>query len=74
MALEILSKLGVPVTEQDVGGTQGRKVVFDSHGGALLVVKVERLRAGDWYPGAAAAGGGASRSAGSSPGLTATST
>jgi chemotaxis protein CheD len=37
LALESLSALGIPVIEQDLGGTKGRKLVFHSDDGAAWI-------------------------------------
>jgi chemotaxis protein CheD len=50
VARRILGKRGVRVVSEDAGGSKGRKVVMNTSNGELVVVKVDRLRAGDWYP------------------------
>ena len=47
---ELLRKLGVPVSGEDVGGRRARKVVFHSASGETVVAKVDRVRVTDWYP------------------------
>jgi chemotaxis protein CheD len=37
LAAESLQALGIPVIEQDVGGTKGRKLVFHSDDGAAWI-------------------------------------
>ncbi|MDY0163725.1 chemotaxis protein CheD [Desulfobotulus sp.] len=46
----LLQKAGIPISVEDVGGTRGRKVVFDTASGESIVYRAERLRQGDWYP------------------------
>jgi chemotaxis protein CheD len=48
MAEKILNGLGILVVSRDVGGTKGRKLVFDSRLGHVAVVKVHTLRDSDW--------------------------
>ena len=49
-ARRILGRKGIRVVSEDSGGSRGRKVVMNSFSGELVVVKVDRLRGGDWYP------------------------
>jgi len=49
-ALRILERLRLPVASTDLGGTKGRKIVFDTSSGQVAVVKVHELRQGDWNP------------------------
>jgi len=48
VAREILSRKGIPVISEDIGGTMGRKIVFDTYTGQLVVLKVHRIRETDW--------------------------
>jgi chemotaxis protein CheD len=50
MAKQILKRQGVAVTSEDVGGTKGRKLVYNTETNEAVVLKVERLREEDWYP------------------------
>lgn len=50
VGLEILSKLRIQRVQLDAGGTRGRKVVFNTGTGEVILAKVERIRASDWYP------------------------
>jgi chemotaxis protein CheD len=50
VARQIMGRLGIPIVSQDVGGTKGRKVIYNTHTNDLVVVRVERLRQSDWYP------------------------
>ena len=50
MARRILTARGIPVVSEDVGGTKGRKIVFQGSTGHVAVVKVHKLRAEDWEP------------------------
>jgi len=49
IARAVLKKKGISVISEDVGGTMGRKILFDTHTGHVAVLKVHRLRAGDWH-------------------------
>lgn len=47
-ARRVLERRAIGVVSEDVGGTLGRKVVFDTRSGHVGVIKVHRLRAEDW--------------------------
>ncbi len=49
-ARSVLAKHGVQVISEDVGGERGRKIIFDAVNNEMAVLKVERLRKGDWHP------------------------
>ncbi len=48
VALEVLERRNIHVASWDTGGSVGRKVAFDTGTGHLMVLKVHKLRAGDW--------------------------
>jgi chemotaxis protein CheD len=48
MAKKVLSEKAIPVISEDVGGNMGRKILFDTISGQVAVLKVHRLRTGDW--------------------------
>lgn len=50
MARRVLAARGVRVVSEDVGGTKGRKIVFQGATGHVAVVKVHQLRVEDWNP------------------------
>ena len=50
IARRILERQGIPVTSEDVGGTLGRKLIYNTQTNEAVVLKVERLREEDWYP------------------------
>jgi chemotaxis protein CheD len=50
VAKKILDSKKVPVISEDVGGQVGRKVVFRTDINEIIVLKVENLRSGDWFP------------------------
>ncbi|MEF2144741.1 MAG: chemotaxis protein CheD [Desulfovibrionaceae bacterium] len=50
VGLELLDKLNLSSVDMDVGGNWGRKVVFHSATGELVLARVERIRSSDWYP------------------------
>ena len=45
----ILHQNRIPIICEDVGGRVGRKIVFNAENGNVAVVKVRKLREGDWY-------------------------
>lgn len=49
-ARRILSGKQIAVVSEDVGGKKGRKIVFNTSANEVAVMKVEKLRLGDWYP------------------------
>jgi len=50
IAKKILIRKGIEIVSEDIGGTFGRKIVFNTSNGEIIVLKVERLRRCDWYP------------------------
>lgn len=49
IAENILRKNFIQIITCDTGGEMGRKVVFDTQSGELIVYKVNNLRESDWY-------------------------
>ncbi|MBX7255034.1 MAG: chemotaxis protein CheD [Candidatus Hydrogenedentes bacterium] len=49
IAREILARKGIRIVSEDVGGSVGRKIVFDTGTGEIAVLKVQKLRSSDWY-------------------------
>lgn len=49
IAREVLARKGIRIVSEDVGGSVGRKIVFDTGTGEIAVLKVHKLRATDWY-------------------------
>jgi chemotaxis protein CheD len=49
-ARRVLRRQRIPIVSEDSGGTRGRKIIFTTHQNEIAVLKVERLRASDWYP------------------------
>lgn len=47
-ARDMLERKGIPVVSEDVGGSMGRKIVFDTGTGELVVMKVHKIRSTDW--------------------------
>jgi chemotaxis protein CheD len=50
IARRVLASHGIRVVSEDVGGERGRKIIFDAVLNEVAVLKVERLRKGDWHP------------------------
>jgi chemotaxis receptor (MCP) glutamine deamidase CheD len=50
MARRALRGSRIGIVSEDVGGQRGRKVIFHCGKFESVVLKVERLRKGDWYP------------------------
>jgi len=49
-ARQILDRKHIRIVSEDVGGSKGRKVVFNTNSYEIGILKVERLRDSDWYP------------------------
>lgn len=49
-AAHLLEQYQIPIAGQEVGGRHGRKVLFNTSTGELVIAKVERIRKGDWFP------------------------
>ena len=50
IAKKILTKKGIHLASEDVGGEKGRKIIFNTNTNELAVVKVDKVRHEDWYP------------------------
>jgi chemotaxis protein CheD len=50
VARKVLERERLKVVSEDVGGQKGRKIVFDTIKNEIAIIKVEKIRAGDWYP------------------------
>lgn len=49
IARKILHARKIPIVSEDVGGTKGRKIAFDTESGQACVIKVHKLRKEDWH-------------------------
>ncbi len=50
VARKVLARERLQIVSEDVGGQKGRKIVFDTIKNEIAIIKVEKIRAGDWYP------------------------
>ena len=50
VARKVLRKYGVTIVSEDIEGSLGRKIVFDTHSGDILVLKTRNVRGSDWIP------------------------
>jgi chemotaxis protein CheD len=50
IAQKLLASKHIPITSEDVGGTMGRKIVYNTLYNEAIVYKVNKLRKSDWYP------------------------
>lgn len=48
VARRILARRGISVVSEDVGGSLGRKVIFDISNGEIAVLKIRQVRRSDW--------------------------
>ncbi len=46
---KILEKLKIKIISEDIGGTMGRKILFDTASGHAAVLKVHDTRQEDWF-------------------------
>ncbi|MEJ6949843.1 chemotaxis protein CheD [Natronospora cellulosivora (SeqCode)] len=49
MAEKVLKKYEIRIRGRDVGGEMGRKVIFNTETGEILIYKVNKVREDDWY-------------------------
>ena len=50
VARKILLREKIALASEDIGGVKGRKIVFTTDTSDVAVMKVAKLRRGDWYP------------------------
>ncbi|MBW1721247.1 MAG: chemotaxis protein CheD [Deltaproteobacteria bacterium] len=50
VARRILARKGIRLVSEDVGGEKGRKIVYDTSTNEVAVMRVDKLRRGDWHP------------------------
>ena len=50
VARRVLSSRRIQIVSEDVGGSRGRKVVFNTETGEVAVFKAVQLRRSDWFP------------------------
>ena len=50
IAKKLLASQHIPITSEDIGGTMGRKIVYNTLCNEAIVYKVNKLRQSDWYP------------------------
>lgn len=50
VARHVLGKNGIRIISEDVGGTRGRKLVYNTLTNEVVSIRVDRLRENDWYP------------------------
>ena len=50
VAKKVLAKEHIRIVSEDVGGEKGRKIVFNTDTNEVAILKVDKLRKGDWYP------------------------
>ncbi|MBD3166809.1 hypothetical protein GF324_09435 [bacterium] len=51
IARDMLKRYQIPILGTDTGGPWGRKIVFNSATGEVVIAKVHKIRESDWYPG-----------------------
>jgi len=50
IAQKLLASKHIPITSEDIGGTMGRKIVYNTLHNEAIVYKVNNLRKSDWHP------------------------
>lgn len=50
VARKILKRRGIPIVSEDTGGVLGRKIVFNTRSGDVVVIKTKNIRKTDWAP------------------------
>ncbi len=50
MARRILNRMHIHIVSEDVGGSLGRKIIFNTMTNDVAILKTSALRASDWYP------------------------
>jgi len=50
MAKRVLEEKGILITGMDIAGKLGRKIVFNSATGEIVIAKINNIREKDWYP------------------------
>lgn len=50
VAKRVLLREKIRIVSEDIGGEKGRKIVFDPAKNETAVIKVDKLRKGDWFP------------------------
>ena len=50
IARKVLFRQNIRIVSEDVGGERGRKIVFDAIKNETAIIKVDKLRKGDWFP------------------------
>ena len=47
---EVLTRNEVAIVSEDVGGTKGRKLIYNTLNNEVVIFRVDKLRKSDWYP------------------------
>lgn len=47
---DVMAKKKIKITDEDVGGSRGRKIVYVTRSNEIAVVKTDSIRNSDWYP------------------------
>ena len=46
----MMKRLKIPLVSEDIGGTLGRKIIFNTSTGETMILKTSRIRRSDWLP------------------------
>jgi chemotaxis protein CheD len=47
----LLKECGINIVGKETGGQYGRKIMFNTYTGEVIIAKVEKIRQDDWFPG-----------------------
>lgn len=50
-AEHLLTANGIRIVGKETSGQYGRKIMFNTFSGEVIIAKVEKIRAEDWFPG-----------------------
>jgi len=49
-AEKVLGEFGISIIGKETGGHYGRKIIFNTASGEIIIAKVEQIRRSDWFP------------------------
>jgi len=54
---DVMRRKGIPIADEDTGGHRGRKLVYVTGTNEIAILRTERVRRTDWFPGSGDEGG-----------------
>ena len=49
VARDVMAKKGIPITDEDVGGHRGRKLLYFPASNEIAILRTDQIRKADWY-------------------------